>query len=403
MKNKRSLLVILICSFILLLITFSNFLHYYILIALYTALGLIIYIYGSHKKDNKYSFIIFILYFFLLIYILFLSKGLHRNRIIPEINLIPFKSIDLFIKNFNSVSNINVIANLLGNFILFMPVVLFLKYFGKCKSLVIILITFLLCAGTEVTQYYIGVGSLDIDDFILNFSGAFILLMLLNINKINLFFEDLILYKDNYSKKTMNKIIIFIITFIFIILGFLILYRKHLYNKQMEELIKTRNPNITFNYEKSCSPNNLFYEDEVFKYMLDCYDADKFYFIFNNKDKMKIKDVFKDKKYEYDIDRANSILAINKIKVNKERKHNYFELKNPSSDCSYAGIINRNYFKLVTSIDPDKEDTIEYNIIPKMPGQSIVKIKFETKDNVINRYVEINIDKNLKSTYKIIN
>lgn len=403
MKNKRSLLVILICSFILLLITFSNFLHYYILIALYTVVGLITYIYGFHKKDKKYTLIIFVLYGFLLTYILFLSKGLHRNKIVPEINLIPFKSIDLFIKNFNSASSTSVIANLLGNFILFMPVVLFLKYFGKCKSLVIILITFLLCAGTEVTQYYTKVGSLDIDDFILNFSGAFILLMLLNINKINLFFEDLILYKDNYSKKTMNKIIIFIITFIFIILGFLILYRKHLYNRQMEELIKTRNPTITFNYEKSCSPNNLFYEDEVFKYMLDCYDVDKFYFVFNNKDKIKIKDVFKDKKYEYDIDRANSILAINKIKVNKERKHNYFELKNPSSDCSYAGIIDRNYFKLVTSIDPDKEDTIEYNIIPKMPGKSIVKIKFELKDNVINRYVEINIDKNLKSTYKIIN
>lgn len=403
MKDKKSFIFIIISALILLLITFSNLLHYYILIALYTALGLIIYIYGFHKKDKKYSFIIFILYFFLLIYILFLSKGLHRNRIIPEINLIPFKSIDLFIKNFNSVSNINVIANLLGNFILFMPVVLFLKYFGKCKSLVILLITFFLCAGCEVTQYYTKVGSLDIDDFILNFTGAFILLMLLNIKKINLFFEDLILYKDNYSKKVKNRIIIVIITFIFIILGFLILYRKHLYNKQMDELIKTRNPTITFNYEKNCSPNNLFYEDDIFKYKLDCYDADKFYFIFNSKDKMKIKDVFKDKKYEYDIDRANSILAINKIKVNKERKHNYFELKNPSSDFSYARIIDRNYFKLVTSFNPDKEDIIEYNIIPKMPGKSIVKIKFELKDNVINRYVEINIDKNLKSTYKIIN
>lgn len=403
MKNNKSIIFIIISAFLLILITFSNLLHYYILIALYTALALIIYIYGFHKKDKKYSFIIFILYFFLLIYILFFSNGLHRNRIIPEINLIPFKSIDLFIKNFNSVSNINVIANLLGNFILFMPVVLFLKYFGKCKSLVIILITFLLCAGCEVTQYYTKVGSLDIDDFILNFSGAFILLMLLNINKINLFFEDLILYKDNYSKKTMNKIIVFIITFIFIILGFLILYRKHLYNKQMDELIKTRNPTITFSYEKKCSQNNLFYEDEIFKYRLDCYDADKFYFIFNNKDKMKIKDVFKDKKYEYDIDRATSILAINKIKVNKERKHNYFELKMPSNTTSQAGIIDRTYFKLVASFNPDKEDIIEYNIIPKMPGQSIVKIKFEIKNNVINRYVEINIDKDLKSTYKIIN
>ena len=118
---------------------------------------------------------------------------------------------------------------------------------------------------------------------------------------------------------------------------------------------------------------------------------------------MNIKDVFKDKKYEYDINRATSILAINKIKVNKERKHNYFELKKPSSDCSYDGIIDRTYFKLVASFNPDKEDIIEYNIIPKMPGKSIVKIKFETKDNVINRYLEINIDKNMKSPYKIIN
>lgn len=91
-------------------------------------------------------------------------------------NLIPFQTIKKMITIFYlpSYSNSIAIINLFGNFIAFMPFAFFLLLltekakkvwrFSLWMSLIIIFV--------EVTQFFTLTGSMDIDDYILNFTGV---------------------------------------------------------------------------------------------------------------------------------------------------------------------------------------------------------------------------------------
>ncbi|NMB43005.1 MAG: VanZ family protein [Clostridiales bacterium] len=91
-------------------------------------------------------------------------------------NFIPFKTISTYVRAmFDGSLNISiVIKNLLGNFILFLPMGIYLPYyvkrinkFGKFTLSMVILL-FLV----EATQLVTRRGSFDIDDFILNMAGT---------------------------------------------------------------------------------------------------------------------------------------------------------------------------------------------------------------------------------------
>lgn len=95
----------------------------------------------------------------------FSTKGLF------EINLIPFKTIFIFISSGNLI---DILANIFGNTILFAPLGFF-SYFvykgNKYKSLKLCLLGTIL---VETTQLIIPARLSDIDDIILNFLGGYI-------------------------------------------------------------------------------------------------------------------------------------------------------------------------------------------------------------------------------------
>ena len=91
-------------------------------------------------------------------------------------NFIPFKTITTYVKAlFDGSMNIP-IKNLVGNFILFLPMGIYLPFFLKKINrgyLFFISMVFLLFI-VEVIQLVTRRGSFDIDDFILNMLGALI-------------------------------------------------------------------------------------------------------------------------------------------------------------------------------------------------------------------------------------
>lgn len=91
-------------------------------------------------------------------------------------NLIPFNTVALFIKGFKegSVGFFAAAENILGNFFIFMPMPLFLKLcFNKVNSFVkSIFVTSAAVLLIELLQLLLLSGSADVDDFILNTSGA---------------------------------------------------------------------------------------------------------------------------------------------------------------------------------------------------------------------------------------
>lgn len=130
----------------------------------------------------KYSIqIIFILYFFILVYSVFLqysNKHISISNINLHLNLIPFfqpfKDLNFLIKN-GIVGNMNLVNNLIGNVLLFIPMPFFIRYFFKIELLVRhLIIAALISVGIESIQYIFLLGVTDIDDVLLNTLGAFI-------------------------------------------------------------------------------------------------------------------------------------------------------------------------------------------------------------------------------------
>jgi len=93
-------------------------------------------------------------------------------------NFVPFKTIGTYINAiFSGSMNMDIpIKNLVGNFIMFLPMGIYLPYFIKrinkvsIFSIAIIILLFVI----EVIQLVTRRGSFDIDDFILNMLGALI-------------------------------------------------------------------------------------------------------------------------------------------------------------------------------------------------------------------------------------
>jgi len=127
----------------------------------------------------------FIFYLLALIALLFLgSRGymMAGMSLIEYIryssNLVPFRTISIYISAlFDGSMNIDIpIKNLLGNFLMFLPMGIYIPYFIKkinkisAFAISMILLLFLI----EVIQVVTRRGSFDIDDFLLNMIGALI-------------------------------------------------------------------------------------------------------------------------------------------------------------------------------------------------------------------------------------
>lgn len=127
----------------------------------------------------------FVVYILALVIILFLgTRGIvwSETSLLEYIkhssNIVPFSTIVLYIQAINDgTMNIDIpIRNLLGNFVLFLPMGIYLPFFFKklnkigSFTLSMIIILFIV----EVVQLLTRRGSFDIDDFILNLLGALV-------------------------------------------------------------------------------------------------------------------------------------------------------------------------------------------------------------------------------------
>lgn len=124
---------------------------------------------------------VFVIYCFILIYVLFLNRGSRSHYSYAQYfqaftNFIPFKTIVEYIQRYNNGFRNLSVTNLLGNFVLFLPMGMALpclfKKFNRFWK--VTLCVFGVVVLVEVTQGLLRVGSVDIDDVIFNLSGAMI-------------------------------------------------------------------------------------------------------------------------------------------------------------------------------------------------------------------------------------
>lgn len=383
--------------------------------------GVLLSKYLDNNKPMKINLYIFFgLYLILLITLtlfdsLWLRNGFNFSvfdNIQDRINLVPFKTIMTFVKEFDSMySTSQIMLNLFGNVCAFMPMALFLlllfKRQNKAFQFVITLILMIL--GIEFLQLITGSGRFDIDDLILNLFGAVLVYLLFKIKSVNALIHNIfLLEKNKISKKSYIKIILFIVIAIVLFMG-VIVYRNKLYDKNYEEYSKIYNPEITFEHSDECSDNNLFYEDEVYKYYFECYDNDDFYLIVNNEEKYHVKDFLDNSKYNYDIDMLLSTMDYNNIKYKVENKYPHFNMKVKNTfGSAYYGPsdVDSDIAKLVLkdkSVDVNNLE-FEVNIIPKKSGEEVMNVDFEIYEDgetkTITKKVKVTVDEDLNVTYK---
>ena len=153
---------------------------------------------------------IFIIYCFVLVYVLFLSRGTRDGFTFAEYmrrftNFIPFKTIVEYVQRYiDGYRNLSVL-NLLGNLALFVPmgallpcVIRKLDRFWKVNLTVLGMVVMV-----EIVQGILRVGSVDIDDVLFNVVGAMIGYGLIRLPFIYNFFKkiNLIKGKDSIPEK----------------------------------------------------------------------------------------------------------------------------------------------------------------------------------------------------------
>ncbi len=121
------------------------------------------------------------IYALVLIYVLFLSRNPWSGFSIADYirhftNFVPFRTVVEYFKSYQKGFETVAIRNLLGNLLLFLPMGAFLPLlFRQCNSFWrVVIVIFGMIVLSEVIQLLLRVGSMDIDDVILNLCGAMV-------------------------------------------------------------------------------------------------------------------------------------------------------------------------------------------------------------------------------------
>lgn len=131
------------------------------------------------RRIKRYARLLFVLYLLVTIYLTLISEELGRNIQGPDIryNLEPFAEIKRFWYNRDSIGFIPMFVNIFGNILIFAPFGFILPMLTKKKVFKnIFSVTFFAFAfsfAIEMTQMFARIGAFDIDDLMLNVSGAF--------------------------------------------------------------------------------------------------------------------------------------------------------------------------------------------------------------------------------------
>jgi glycopeptide antibiotics resistance protein len=137
---------------------------------------------GSVKKAIRiFIYSTLPLYVLLLVYILFLYSREHYGAVFSFAeyiryftNVIPFKSISLYVKALSDGIIETSIVNLFGNLLFFLPMGLYLPCLFKTLRMFSHYTLCMICLlfAVEAAQLLLKTGSFDIDDIILNVTGA---------------------------------------------------------------------------------------------------------------------------------------------------------------------------------------------------------------------------------------
>ena len=378
--------------------------------------------YHNSKKYMKASiWVMFILYLLLLINFMILGNNFGRNfefiftasketiksYFDNNFNVIPFNTIRNYLNNSGVYFDIKLVCiNILGNLICFMPFAFFLKYLFKRENKFInfFLTILLIVISFELIQLLTLSGSFDIDDIILNTLGSILFYLFISLKGIdkllkNIFFleKNKIIFKDFI--KPIISIFIFLVTLFSII--FLFIKQSNDSNKKWNEIY---DPLIEFSYDKTCSEDNMFYEDDLFEYYFECYDKDKFYLIINKEDKLLIKDFLDNSKYVYDIEKLTWKLKQNNIEYYTKHKNPNYILHLPKfeTDFGYKGVKN-DYVNIVVKGVSTSIYDLDLNFIPLKEGKTTIDFKVTNEGRVYTYTFDITIDKDLNLKYEIKN
>lgn len=101
---------------------------------------------------------------------------LTENRpIFRSINLLPFRTINGYLRGIFYVSRSVVLKNVLGNIGLFIPLGIYLQLLKKDKRILVsIFFVITISLSIEIIQFVLAIGAADIDDILLNCAGGII-------------------------------------------------------------------------------------------------------------------------------------------------------------------------------------------------------------------------------------
>lgn len=124
---------------------------------------------------SKYYPLLINIYTIWILYLLYFASFRNSETILFEIKNIPFQTIDQYSTQVIKYNKIAVFKNILGNIILFIPYGFLGMLYPKLNQFKWLFLTFFLTINlVEFSQYYFRRGYADIDDVILNTSGAVI-------------------------------------------------------------------------------------------------------------------------------------------------------------------------------------------------------------------------------------
>lgn len=117
---------------------------------------------------KRTSILVLVYYSVILIYSFFLIREITFMR--PEFNIIPFAMIEFtFTRGY---IDYELIFLFLGNIAIFLPLGVFASAFTK-NRLMIVLLPIIVSSSIEISQYFLGNGHPDVDDFMLNVIGFY--------------------------------------------------------------------------------------------------------------------------------------------------------------------------------------------------------------------------------------
>ena len=219
----------------------KKILNYFAVIISIVVYLLMLFVYeidGNHLKEIKYVYILAIpcfmllitsffkegkdrkriLYLYLIIYLTVLVGFVFSNARVNSAltsgimhyywNFIPFKSM---IEMLNSPLGVTFgLYNIIGNFLMLTPLSILLPLINdKFKKTKIFLISIVgLTLFIEIVQFFVNVGSFDIDDVILNIGGAFSLYFLIKKTKLKIYLEKFFLTLKINNKRKVLKILL---------------------------------------------------------------------------------------------------------------------------------------------------------------------------------------------------